>query len=97
MSAAHHLPPFLCLPEAPELSLSFLQKYVKMPQNLEALWSLPAETIRFSSLHNLWPVAFHMSPWHLLAWDLLLGMEGTKRRPKVVICGFSWIALSQPG
>lgn len=33
------LPPFLCPPEAPELSLSFLQKYVKMPQNLEALLS----------------------------------------------------------
>lgn len=39
----HHLPPSLCLPEAPELSLSFLQKYVKMPQNLEALLSLPAK------------------------------------------------------
>lgn len=78
----HHLPPFLCLPEAPALSLFFLQKYVKVPQNLEALLSLPAETICFSSPHNLWPVALPMSPWHVLAWDLLLGMKGAKGRPR---------------
>lgn len=57
----HHLPPFLCLPETPELSLSFLQKYVKMPQNLEALLSfLQQQSI--SPPFNLWPVALHMSP-----------------------------------
>lgn len=40
------------------------------------------ETIRFSSPHNLWPVALHRSPWHLFAWDLLLGKEGAKGRPR---------------
>lgn len=40
---------------------------------------LPAEIIHFSfSLHNLWPVALHMSPWHLLACDLLLEKEEAK-------------------
>lgn len=40
MSEAQAIPPAsFCLPRVLELSLSFLQKHVKMPKDLEALLS----------------------------------------------------------
>lgn len=77
---------FLCLPEAPKLSLSVLQKYVRMPKNLEVLLSIscsPRESLAFAEASTGPGLAVR---------------EGRgKMKTQAVISGSSWVAPSQPG
>nr|KAF6430101.1 prolactin regulatory element binding [Molossus molossus] len=74
--------------QAPELSLSCLQKYVKMAPESGVTAVLPAEIVYFPP-HNLWPVALHMSLLHLLGQAPAWEGRGERKTQAVELCGFS--------
>lgn len=80
--------------------MSFPQKYVKMPKNLEALLSFLPKAVFSCSPHSLVAGCSPQEPLPFAGAAPGLGLalreERSQRKTQAVLFAFSWAAPSQP-